>query len=46
MALGIGAGMRVIDLCCGDGLFTLPLARNDKAQGATSRRALRRCFTR
>ena len=27
MALGIGAGMRVIDLCCGDGLFTLPMAR-------------------
>jgi ubiquinone/menaquinone biosynthesis C-methylase UbiE len=26
-ALGIGTGMRVIDLCCGDGLFTLPMAR-------------------
>jgi SAM-dependent methyltransferase len=25
--LGIGAGMRVIDLCCGDGLFTLAMAR-------------------
>jgi SAM-dependent methyltransferase len=27
MTLGIGAGMRVIDLCCGDGLFTLAMAR-------------------
>lgn len=27
MTLGIGAGMRVIDICCGDGLFTLAMAR-------------------
>jgi ubiquinone/menaquinone biosynthesis C-methylase UbiE len=27
MTLGIGAGMGVIDLCCGDGLFTLAMAR-------------------
>jgi SAM-dependent methyltransferase len=27
MTLGIGASMRVIDLCCGDGLFTLAMAR-------------------
>jgi ubiquinone/menaquinone biosynthesis C-methylase UbiE len=26
-AIGITPGMRVIDLCCGDGWFTLPLAR-------------------
>lgn len=26
-AIGVTAGMRVIDLCCGDGWFTLPLAR-------------------
>ena len=26
-SLGITSGMRVIDLCCGDGLFTLPIAR-------------------
>src|SRR6516225_12419327 len=26
-ALGIEPGMRVIDLCCGDGLFTVPMAR-------------------
>ena len=25
--LGVALGMRVIDLCCGDGLFTLPMAR-------------------
>ena len=25
--LGIAPGMRIIDLCCGDGLFTLPMAR-------------------
>jgi SAM-dependent methyltransferase len=27
VSLGIQAGMRVIDLCCGDGLFTLAMAR-------------------
>ncbi|MGH8199530.1 MAG: class I SAM-dependent methyltransferase [Steroidobacteraceae bacterium] len=27
VVLGIGAGMDVIDLCCGDGLFTAPLTR-------------------
>jgi SAM-dependent methyltransferase len=26
-SLGIASGMRVVDLCCGDGLFTLPMAR-------------------
>lgn len=26
-ALGIGPGMTVVDLCCGDGYFTAPLAR-------------------
>ena len=26
-ALGVKPGMQVIDLCCGDGLFTLPIAR-------------------
>jgi SAM-dependent methyltransferase len=26
-ALGIGPGGEVVDLCCGDGLFTVPLAR-------------------
>ena len=26
-ALGIGAGATVVDLCCGDGYFTAPLAR-------------------
>jgi 16S rRNA A1518/A1519 N6-dimethyltransferase RsmA/KsgA/DIM1 with predicted DNA glycosylase/AP lyase activity len=26
-SLGIASGMRVVDLCCGDGLFTLPIAR-------------------
>jgi len=25
--LGVAPGMRVLDLCCGDGLFTLPMAR-------------------
>ena len=25
--LGVAPGMRIIDLCCGDGLFTLPMAR-------------------
>ena len=25
--LGIAPGMRIIDLCCGDGLFTLPMRR-------------------
>jgi SAM-dependent methyltransferase len=27
MTLGIGTGMRVIDLCCGDGLFTVAMVR-------------------
>jgi SAM-dependent methyltransferase len=27
VSVGIEAGMRVIDLCCGDGLFTLAMAR-------------------
>jgi SAM-dependent methyltransferase len=26
-ALGIPSGLEVVDLCCGDGLFTVPLAR-------------------
>jgi ubiquinone/menaquinone biosynthesis C-methylase UbiE len=26
-SLGIASGMRVVDLCCGDGLFTLPMAQ-------------------
>lgn len=26
-SLGVASGMRVIDLCCGDGLFTLPIAQ-------------------
>jgi SAM-dependent methyltransferase len=26
-AIGLTAGMRVIDLCCGDGWFTMPIAR-------------------
>src|SRR5260370_133903 len=26
-ALGLGPGLAVVDLCCGDGRFTLPLAR-------------------
>jgi ubiquinone/menaquinone biosynthesis C-methylase UbiE len=26
-ALGVAPGMRVVDLCCGDGLFTLPVAQ-------------------
>jgi SAM-dependent methyltransferase len=25
-ALGVGTGARIVDLCCGDGLFTAPLA--------------------
>ena len=27
VALGVQSGMDVVDLCCGDGLFTAPLAR-------------------
>ena len=26
-ALGLGPGLAVVDLCCGEGRFTLPLAR-------------------
>ena len=26
-ALGVPSGLKVVDLCCGDGLFTVPLAR-------------------
>ena len=25
--VGVGDGMRVVDLCCGDGYFTVPMAQ-------------------
>ena len=38
-ATGIKPGMEVIDLCCGDGWFTLPIARI----GQACRRHRHRC---
>jgi hypothetical protein len=44
-AVGISSGMNVIDLCCGDGWFTLQIAKLAKRVGARASRKSR-LFTR